>query len=249
MRTLIERLVKSGNAYVAEDHVLFSRAVDARLRPAVERPLDEMIAGARVEVAPYKKRPAGFRAVEAVEARRAGLAVARRHQGAGPARLAHRMLGDVVEISRRDVRHPRRRHRPGLSASRERDRAIALRLPYAGDGELLDAQRLRQVEGEKMSKSLGNFVTIHEAAEGLAGRGRSRLTMLHDALSPADRLDRVTGLQKREGQLGSVGTAAVSGCGRSCRKQIADALEAAPYEALCDDLNAHRCTCACLART
>ena len=36
MRTLIERLVASGNAYVAEDNVLFTVAVDAGLRPAVE---------------------------------------------------------------------------------------------------------------------------------------------------------------------------------------------------------------------
>ena len=38
------------------------------------RSLDEMIAGARVEVAPYKTRPDGFRLVEAVAAGRAGLA-------------------------------------------------------------------------------------------------------------------------------------------------------------------------------
>ena len=142
MRTLIERLIASGNAYVAEDNVLFSRAVDPDYGQLSKRPLDEMIAGARVEVAPYKRDPRGLRVVEAVEAGRAGVAVTRRHQGAGPARLAHRMLGDVVEISRRDVRHPRRRHRSRLSASRGRNRAIALRLPYAGDGELLDAQRL-----------------------------------------------------------------------------------------------------------
>ena len=58
-----------------------------------------------------------LRAVEAVETRRAVLAVAIRHQGAGPTRLAHRMLGDGLEASRRSLRHPWRRHRPEVSAS------------------------------------------------------------------------------------------------------------------------------------
>src|SRR5216684_1597786 len=52
MRMLIERLVKSGNAYVAEDNVLYGGLS--------KRPLDEMIAGARVDVAPYKHDPMDF---------------------------------------------------------------------------------------------------------------------------------------------------------------------------------------------
>ena len=58
-----------------------------------------------------------LRAVEAVEAGRAVMAVAGGHQGGGPSGLAHRMLGDGVEASRRAVRHSWRRHRPGVSAS------------------------------------------------------------------------------------------------------------------------------------
>jgi cysteinyl-tRNA synthetase len=60
MRTLIERLVKSGNAYVAEDNVLFSVASMPDYGELSKRPLDEMIAGARVEVAPYKRDPVDF---------------------------------------------------------------------------------------------------------------------------------------------------------------------------------------------
>ena len=86
------------------------------------RSLEEMEAGARVEVAPYKKRSDGLRAVEAVEAGRAGVAVALRASDAGPAGLAHRVLGDGGEAPGPGVRHPRRRHRPGLPAPRERDR-------------------------------------------------------------------------------------------------------------------------------
>src|ERR1700674_2321843 len=50
MKTLIERLVKSGCAYVAEDHVLFRVAAMPDYGKLSKRPLDEMVAGARVEV-------------------------------------------------------------------------------------------------------------------------------------------------------------------------------------------------------
>src|ERR1700678_3062018 len=52
MRTLIERLIKSGNAYVGDDHVLFSVRSMPDYGGLSKRPRDEMIAGARVEVAP-----------------------------------------------------------------------------------------------------------------------------------------------------------------------------------------------------
>src|SRR5437870_7535490 len=52
MRALIERLVASGNAYVAEDHVLFSVPSMRDYGKLSKRSLDEMIAGARVDVAP-----------------------------------------------------------------------------------------------------------------------------------------------------------------------------------------------------
>ena len=60
MKTLIERLVKSGHAYVAEDHVLFHVASMKDYGRLSNRSLDEMIAGARVEVAPFKKDPMDF---------------------------------------------------------------------------------------------------------------------------------------------------------------------------------------------
>src|SRR6201996_8091586 len=60
MKTLIERLVASGNAYVAEGHVLFSVPSMPDYGKLSRRPLDEMIAGARVDVAPYKKGDMDF---------------------------------------------------------------------------------------------------------------------------------------------------------------------------------------------
>src|SRR6195256_6203226 len=60
MKTLIERLVASGNAYVAEEHVLFSVPSMPDYGRLARRSLDEMMAGARVDVAPYKRDPMDF---------------------------------------------------------------------------------------------------------------------------------------------------------------------------------------------
>lgn len=57
---LIERLVSSGHAYEAQEHVLFSVASYADYGHLSGRTLDELIAGARVDVAPYKRDPADF---------------------------------------------------------------------------------------------------------------------------------------------------------------------------------------------
>ena len=60
MIAMIDRLIASGHAYVAEDHVLFAVASDPHYGQLSGRSRDEMIAGARVEVAPYKRDPADF---------------------------------------------------------------------------------------------------------------------------------------------------------------------------------------------
>jgi cysteinyl-tRNA synthetase len=60
MVAMIERLVGLGNAYEAEGHVLFSVPSDPDYGALSRRDRDQMIAGARVEVAPYKRDPADF---------------------------------------------------------------------------------------------------------------------------------------------------------------------------------------------
>jgi cysteinyl-tRNA synthetase len=56
----IERLVLSNAAYAAEGHVLFNTQAFTDYGKLSGRPMDEMIAGARVDVAPYKSHPADF---------------------------------------------------------------------------------------------------------------------------------------------------------------------------------------------
>jgi cysteinyl-tRNA synthetase len=57
---LIGRLVRNNAAYVAEGHVLFNTQAYSDYGKLSGQPMDEMIAGARVEVAPYKQHPADF---------------------------------------------------------------------------------------------------------------------------------------------------------------------------------------------
>jgi cysteinyl-tRNA synthetase len=60
MIAMIERLVGLGHAYPAEGHVLFSVPSDSDYGALSRRDREQMIAGARVEVAPYKRDPADF---------------------------------------------------------------------------------------------------------------------------------------------------------------------------------------------
>ena len=163
MKTLIERLVKSGHAYVAEDNVLFHVPFSMKdYGKLSNRPLDEMIAGARVEVAPYKKDPQDFilwkpsKPGEPAWLSPAGIRTSGRpgwHIECSAMSWKH--LGETFDIHGGGIDL-------GFPDPPERDRSIALCLPHAGDGKLLDERCFLQVEGEKMSKSLGNFVTIHE---------------------------------------------------------------------------------------
>src|SRR5215204_12869 len=60
MKQLIERLMAAGYAYVAEEHVLFSVASMPDYGRLSRRSLDELVAGARVDVAPYKRGEMDF---------------------------------------------------------------------------------------------------------------------------------------------------------------------------------------------
>ncbi len=169
---------KNGCAYVAEDHVLFNVASMPDYGKLSKRSLDEMIAGARVEVAPYKETPMDFvlwkpsKPGEPAWPSPCGIATPGRpgwHIECSA--MAWKHLG-------RDLRHPRRRHRSRLSAPRERDRAVALRLPHAGDGELLDAQRL-PAGGRREDVEEPRQLRDHPRTADRTGRARwLRLNML-----------------------------------------------------------------------
>ena len=162
-----------------------------------------MIAGRARGRGALQARPHGLRAVEAVEARRARLAVARGHHDARPAGLAYRVLGDVVEHLGEtfDI------HGGGIDlvfpAPRERDRAVALRVPQSAVGAHWDAQRLpagRRREDVEEPRQLLH----HSATCWPIGQARCCASTCCDALSPADRLDgKGSGRARKSGPLAS----------------------------------------------
>jgi cysteinyl-tRNA synthetase len=177
MRALIERLIESGNAYVAEDNVLFSVPSMPDYGRLSKRPLDEMIAGARVEVAPYKRDPRDFvlwkpsKPGEPAWPSPAGIKTPGRpgwHIECSA--MADKWLWTeaLPKLSAEARAHPHQfdihgggidlvfpHHEDEIAQTRCAFHTPVMANYWMHNGFL-------QVEGEKMSKSLGNFVTIHE---------------------------------------------------------------------------------------
>ena len=97
MIALIDTLIERGHAYAAEGHVLFSVPSMPTYGRLSGRNRDEQIAGARVDVAPYKRDPADFVLWKPSRERSARLGQPLELR---PARLAHRVLGDERGLPR-----------------------------------------------------------------------------------------------------------------------------------------------------
>jgi len=170
MKALIERLIASANAYVAEDHVLFSVPSMPDYGKLSKRSLDEMVAGARVDVAPYKRDPMDFvlwkpsKPGEPGWPSPAGIAAPGRpgwHIECSAMSWKH--LGETFDIHGGGIDLEFPHHENEIAQSRCAFHAPLMANFWMHNGFL-------QVEGEKMSKSLGNFVTIHDLLNGWQGR-------------------------------------------------------------------------------
>ena len=193
MRALIERLVARGVAYVAEDHVLFSpAAMDAlpgapRYGSLARRSLDEMLAGARVDVAPYKRDPMDFvlwkpsKPGEPAWPSPAGTATPGRpgwHIECSAMAMAKLLepFGGGLECDD-PARNTFDIHGGGIDlVFPHHENEIAQSCCAFGGQRMANIwmhNGFLQVEGEKMSKSLGNFITIRELLATDAFGGRS----------------------------------------------------------------------------
>ncbi len=116
MIAMIARLIELGNAYEAQGHVLFSVPSDPDYGVLSKRDRDAMVAGARVEVAPYKRDPADF-----VLWKPSGEGVIGWDSPWGRGRPGWHVECSAMIAAPfgRDDRHPRRRARPHLPAPRE----------------------------------------------------------------------------------------------------------------------------------
>jgi cysteinyl-tRNA synthetase len=162
MRTLIERLVAEGHAYVAEQHVLFSVPAVPDYGRLSKRSLDEMIAGARVEVAPYKRNAMDFvlwkpsKPGEPAWPSPAGInAPGRPGWHIECSAMSWKHLGEVFDIHGGGIDLVFPHHENEIAQSRCAFHTPVMANYWMHNGFL-------QVEGEKMSKSEGNFFTIRE---------------------------------------------------------------------------------------
>jgi cysteinyl-tRNA synthetase len=191
MRMIIERLIAGGFAYVAEDHVLFSpQAMNAansvlpRYGTLAKRSLDEMIAGARVDVAPYKRDNTDFvlwkpsKPDEPSWPSPAGIkAEGRPGWHIECSAMAWKHLGEQFDIHGGGIDLVFPHHENELAQSCCAFHEARMANTWMHNGFL-------QVESEKMSKSLGNFITIRELLDTRKFGGRKwpgevlRLAML-----------------------------------------------------------------------
>jgi cysteinyl-tRNA synthetase len=169
MRAIIEKLVAGGFAYVAEDHVLFSPAamneansVMPRYGALSKRSLDEMIAGARVDVAPYKRDNTDFvlwkpsKPGEPSWPSPAGIKVEGRpgwHIECSA--MAWKHLGEKFDIHGGGIDLVFPHHENELAQTCCAFHSDRMANVWMHNGFL-------QIESEKMSKSLGNFFTIRD---------------------------------------------------------------------------------------
>jgi cysteinyl-tRNA synthetase len=257
MKALIERLVARGLAYVTQENVLFSPAAMDRLPWAprygafAHRSPDEMLAGARIDVAPYKRDPMDFVLWKPSKADEPGwpspcgivalgrpgwhiecsaMATAKLLTPFGGGLASDDPEKNVFDIHGGGIDLVFPHHENEIAQS-----CCALGVPRMANYWMHNG--FLQVESEKMSKSLGNFVTINELLGTGAFGGRSwpgdvlRLAMLRTHYrQPIDWT--VQALEEAEKTLDRwydlVGDAEPGG-------EIADEV----MEALNDDLNLH----------
>jgi len=175
MITMIEQLIAKDHAYEAEGHVLFAVDSYAEYGALSGRSVDDMIAGARVEVAPYKRNPMDF-----VLWKPSGDGVPGWDSPWGYGRpgwhiecsaMSLELLGESFDIhgGGNDLQFPHHENEIAQSACAHPTGEFAR---YWVHNEML------QVEGKKMSKSLGNFFTIRDLLDqGVPGEV-IRLVML-----------------------------------------------------------------------
>ncbi len=168
MVEMIKVLIEKGHAYAAEGHVLFS--VDSWREGYGKlsgRSVDDMIAGARVEVAPYKKNPMDFvlwkPSTDELPGWDSPWGRGRPGWHIECSAMAHELLGDSFDIhgGGNDLQFP------------HHENEIAQSCCAHPEGEFARVwlhNEMLQVEGKKMSKSLGNFFTVRDLLDqGIPG--------------------------------------------------------------------------------
>src|SRR4249919_3039491 len=156
---MIEQLIATGHAYAAEGHVLFSVSSYADYGKLSGRPMDEMIAGARIDVAPYKRDPGDFVLWKPSPPELPGWdspwGVGRPGWHIECSAMAEAHLGETIDIHAggNDLLFPHHENEIAQSTCAHGGKIFARFWVHNG---MLD------FGGAKMSKSLGNVSVLHE---------------------------------------------------------------------------------------
>jgi len=233
MIALMETLIARGHAYAAEGHVLFNVPSMADYGQLSRRDRDEMVAGARVEVAPYKKDPADFVLWKPSADDQPGWDSPWGRGRPGwhieCSAMAAEHLGEVFDIhgGGLDLIFPH--HENEIAQSRCAFGHDAMAKYWMHNGFVT-------VEGEKMSKSLGNFYTVHDLLEDWPGEAIRLLLLSAHYRQPLDFSQ--AGLREAKAQLdklyGALLRAAQAG---HYPDWNLDPEDNPVLAALCDDLN------------
>ncbi len=227
MIMIVERLIASGHAYAAEGHVLFAVGSDAGYGQLSGRSQDELLAGARVEIAPYKRDAGDF-----VLWKPSGDDLPGWDSPWGRGRpgwhiecsaMSWKYLGETFDIhgGGSDLIFPH--HENEMSQS-------LCAFPGSQFARYWTHNGMLQVNGEKMSKSLGNFFTVRDVLAKAPGEAIRLLLLRTHYRSLLDFSDH--GLAEAKKELDRFYRAL-----EQSPDAVAGDLPDAVLEALCDDVN------------
>ncbi|AXK72256.1 cysteine--tRNA ligase [Lysobacter sp. TY2-98] len=157
--TMIERLIESGHAYAAENHVLFSVNSFDGYGKLSRRDVDEMLAGARIDVAPYKRDPGDFvlwkPSTDDLPGWDSPWGRGRPGWHIECSAMAEAHLGETIDIHAGgvDLQFPHHENEIAQSECAHGGRVFARYWLHNG---------MLNFGGAKMSKSLGNIEKIHD---------------------------------------------------------------------------------------
>ena len=173
MIAMIEDLIASGHAYEAANHVLFSVASMSNYGSLSRRSQDEMIAGARVEIAPYKRAAADFvlwkPSSDDLPGWESPWGQGRPGWHIECSAMSRKYLGATFDIHGGGLDLVFPHHENEIAQSCCANNAPLARY-WLHNGWLT-------IEGQKMSKSIGNVLTVRDLLESAPGEA-VRLALL-----------------------------------------------------------------------
>lgn len=182
MIKMMKVLIEKGHAYVAEGHVMFNVASMENYGQLSRHSRDELIAGARVEVAPYKKDAADFVLWKPSTADQVGWGSPWGRGRPGwhleCSCMIEKHLGETIDIHAggQDLIFP---HHENEIAQSECSHGVTFVNYWMHNGYLT-------VDGEKMSKSLGNFHTVHDLLKEYEGEALKLSLLVAHYRQPLD---------------------------------------------------------------